>query len=407
LGVGVDCANICFQHDTLLREQIVMSIWMENKAKWLVLGAAGAASVLWWSTRSGPVAVVPLAQAADVSSQGAASRVTKAALTVQVVSPQTAQWPAVVTANGVIAPWQEAVIGAELSGLRLSSVLVNVGDVVRKGQVLATLQSESVQADVNTAKASLQEAEVLLKEAQSNAERARALQAQAFISAQEAQRTLTAEQTALARVASAKAQLAAQSLRLRQTQVLASDDGVISARQATVGAIAQPGQELFRLIRQARLEWRAELPSADLSRIKPGMVAWTTPPGGAAVQGKVRTVAPTVDVGTRNGLVYVDLPASAIGAGARAGMFSGGKLELGATQGLTLPQTAVLLREGFSYVFKVSAQGVVSQVKVSVGRRVGDRIEVTQGLDAKAQVVASGVGFLSDGDTVRIVKGQS
>jgi len=121
----------------------------------------------------------------------------------------------------------------------------------------------------------------------------------------------------------------------------------------------------------------------------------------------VRMVAPTVDASTRNGLVYVDLPASAVNAGARAGMFANGRFETGQATGLSLPQSAVLLRDGFSYVFTVNDKGVVSQVKVSVGRRRADRIEITQGLKADTQVVASGVGFLTDGDTVRVVKGQS
>lgn len=344
-----------------------------------------------------------LAQAADPAPAAAASRPVKPALSVQLVTAQPADWPAVLTASGALAAWQEAVVGAELSGLRLATVNVNVGDGVKRGQVLATLAAEAVQADVANARAALAEAEALLQEARGNADRARALSEQKAISAQEAQRNLTAEQTAQARVKALSAQLAAQELRLRQTRIVAQDDGLISARQATLGAVVPAGQELFRLIRQGRLEWRAELPSADLARIQPGMVATVTPPGGQSVQGKVRTVAPTVEASSRNGLVYVDLPASAAKAGARAGMFASGQLALGASRGLTLPQSAVLLRDGFSYVFKVDAKGVVARSKVSVGRRVGDRIEVTQGLDAQTRVVASGVGFLADGDTVRVV----
>jgi len=331
----------------------------------------------------------------------------RAALSVQVVRPQAAQWPVSVVANGAVAAWQEAVIGAELSGLRLATVVVNVGDRVKRGQVLATLQNEAVQADLNSARAALLEAEALWNEARANADRARALQGSGALSIQESQRSITAEQTAKARVDSAKAALAAQSLRLRQTRVVAPDDGLISARVATVGAVAQPGQELFRLIRQGRLEWRAELPAADLNRIRPGMVAWAQPPGGQPVQGKVRVVAPTVDAATRNGIVYIDLPQGALAAGLRAGTFASGKVELGQSQGLTLPQTAVLLRDGFSYVYKVDAKGKVSQAKVQVGRRIGERIEITKGLEANVDVVASGVGFLSDGDTVRVLKGQA
>ncbi|MDO9002858.1 MAG: efflux RND transporter periplasmic adaptor subunit [Aquabacterium sp.] len=381
-----------------------MSNWLMKNGKWVAVVAVVVAGGLWWQSRS----TAPAGDASKAAAAApAASRSVKPALSVQVVSPQSARWPSTLTANGSIAAWQEAIIGAELSGLRVATVLVNVGDRVQRGQALATLQNEAVVADANTARANLAEAQALLAEAKSNADRARSLRGSGAISAQEAQRDLTAEATAQARMEALKARLAADELRLRQTRVVAPDDGVISARVASVGSMAQPGAEMFRLIRQSRLEWRAELPSADLSQIKPGMPAWATPPGGSTVQGVVRMVAPTVDATTRNGLVYVDLPASAVNAGARAGMFANGRFETGQATGLSLPQSAVLLRDGFSYVFTVNDKGVVSQVKVSVGRRQADRIEITQGLKADTQVVASGVGFLTDGDTVRVVKGQS
>lgn len=381
-----------------------MSNWLMKNGKWVAVAAVVVAGGLWWQSRSD----APAGDAGKgAAAAPAASRSVKPALSVQVVTPQSALWPSTLTANGSIAAWQEAIIGAELSGLRVATVLVNVGDRVNRGQTLATLQNEAVVADANTARANLAEAQALLAEAKSNADRARSLRGSGAISAQEAQRDLTAEATAQARMESLKARLAADELRLRQTKVVAPDDGVISARVASVGSMAQPGAELFRLIRQGRLEWRAELPSADLSQIKPGMPAWAMPPGGSTVQGVVRMVAPTVDASTRNGLVYVDLPASAVDAGARAGMFAHGRFETGKTAGLSLPQSAVLLRDGFSYVFTVNEKGLVSQVKVGVGRRQGDRIEITQGLKADTQVVASGVGFLTDGDTVRVVKGQS
>jgi HlyD family secretion protein len=118
----------------------------------------------------------------------------------------------------------------------------------------------------------------------------------------------------------------------------------------------------------------------------------------------VRMVAPTVDAATRNGVVFVELPlAAAAAAGAKAGMFARGDFEVGSSAATTLPQSAVLLRDGYSYVFKVGADNKVSQNKVAVGRRVGDRIEITAGLDVTARVVASGGGFLADGDTVKVV----
>jgi RND family efflux transporter MFP subunit len=138
-----------------------------------------------------------------------------------------------------------------------------------------------------------------------------------------------------------------------------------------------------------------------MASLKPGMPVVVTPANGAGLKGTVRMVAPTVDPQTRNGIVYVDLPNTGT---ARAGMFARGEFEVGSGSGLTLPQSAVLLRDGFSYVLRVGPDSKVTQAKVSVGRRVGERIEITAGLDATARVVASGGGFLGDGDTVRVVE---
>jgi RND family efflux transporter MFP subunit len=220
------------------------------------------------------------------------------------------------------------------------------------------------------------------------------------LSEQQISQFMTAERTAQARLDAQRAQANVQALRLRQTQVLAPDDGVISARNATVGAVVPAGQELFRLIRQGRLEWRAEVAASELAQIRPGQAVRVTPAGGSAVDGRVRMVAPTVDAATRNGIVYVDLPAPGM---ARAGMFARGEFDIGTGQGLTLPQSAVLLRDGFSYVLRVGPDSKVIETKVGVGQRVGERIQITAGLDARARVVASGGGFLSDGDTVRVV----
>ena len=140
--------------------------------------------------------------------------------------------------------------------------------------------------------------------------------------------------------------------------------------------------------------------AADLASIKAGQSVQVTPPNLPPVKGRVRMVAPTVDPQTRNGLVYVDLPQA---GAAKAGMFARGEFDLGSGTALTLPQSAVQLRDGFSYVLRVGADSKVSEVKVRVGRRSGDRVEVLDGLAPDARVVESGGGFLGDGDTVRVV----
>ena len=324
----------------------------------------------------------------------------KPALSVVVTRPQRATLPLTVHANGNIAAWQEASIGTEANGLRLAEVRVNVGDVVRRGQVLATFSPETMQVDLLQTRASLAEAEATLADAAANAERAQSLRATGALSEATINQYVTAERTARARLEAQRAAVQARQLKVTQTAVVAPDDGVISARSATVGAVLPAGQELFRMIRQGRLEWRAEVQAADLAQIEPGTPATVTPAGGTAIAGKVRMVAPTVDPQTRLGIVYVDLPSP---GSARAGMFARGEFELGSSSALTLPASAVQLREGFSYVFKVGADSKVTQAKIGVGRRVGDRVEVTSGVEPDARVVASGGGFLAENDTVRVV----
>jgi RND family efflux transporter MFP subunit len=363
----------------------------------IVLALAGGAGALFYGKKDKPAAPAPAAAPANAA---------RPALTVTTIVPQRSELPIALSANGNVAAWQEASIAGELNGLRLAEVLVNVGDVVQRGQLLARFATDSIQTDVAQARAGVAEATAQAAEASANADRVRTLQNTGTFSGQQMKQILTAEQTAKARVESAVASLAAQTLRLQNTQVLSPDSGVISARNATVGAVPGNGMELFRLIRQGRLEWRAEVTSSELARLRPGTPVLVSAASGAQRTGRVRMVGPTVDPQTRVGLVYVDLPSPSgaqMGATFLPGMFAKGEFELGKSSGLTVPQQAVVVRDGFSYVFRLNPDQRVSQVKVQVGRRVGERLEVLQGLDAQAVLVASGAGFLNDGDLVKQV----
>ena len=334
---------------------------------------------------------------------GAQTNVVRPALTVTGTQAQTQALPIKLTANGNIAAWQEASVGAEIGGLRLAEVLVNVGDTVQRGQVLARFATDAVQADLAQARAVVAEASASAQEATANADRVRALLNTGVFSGQQSSQYLTAEQTAKARVESAKAVMAAQLLRLQNTEVRASDSGLISARLATVGAVVGAGSELFKLIRQGRLEWRAEVGANELYRLPVGAAVSVAAASGSLVTGRVRTVAPTVDPQTRSGLVYVDLPSGpSRQAGLKAGMFASGEFELGSSPALTVPQQAVVVRDGFSYVFRLNADQRVSQLKVQTGRRVGERVELLDGVGAESSLVASGAGFLNDGDLVKV-----
>ncbi len=329
----------------------------------------------------------------------------KAALTVTTARPQLARLSQTLAANGDIAAWQEASIGSEANGLRLTEVLVNVGDVVTAGQTLARFSDETVQADLAQAKAALLEAQANLSEASSNAERARSLMNTGAISTQQINQLITAEQTARARVAAAEANVNAHKLRLKFTQLLAPDSGVISARSATVGAVVSNGTELFRMIRKGRLEWRAEVMASELSRIRAGTHVTLVAANGTRLNGKVRMIGPTVNPQNRAALVYVDLlPAASGEAAAKPGMFARGEFTLGSGNGVTLPQQSVVVRDGFSYVFQLKPDNRVAQVKVKTGRYLQDQVEITEGISLQDEIVVSGAGFLNDGDLVRVIR---
>ncbi len=359
------------------------------RASLLFVGLGAATAGLWWAT----------AHAADSGSAPATAA--RAALSVSTVQPAASTLPTTLSANGSVAAWQEAVVGSEAHGLRIAELHVQIGDTVKKGQLLLSYATESVQADVAMARAALAEAQANAADALANADRARAVQGSGALSAQQVNQYLSAEAVAKARVESARAQLDAQNLRLKNTQVLAPDAGVISARSATVGAVVPAGTELFRLIRQGRLEWRAEVTAAELGRLHPGTAARVVVPGGALATGRLRMVAPTVDPQTRNALVYVDLNGV---SGLRPGVFARGEFTLGSARALTVPQTSVVVRDGFSYVYRVGADSRVSQIKVSTGRVSGEQVEIVSGLKGDERLVQSGGSFLSDGDSVKVVR---
>jgi HlyD family secretion protein len=346
---------------------------------------------------------LPCVHAADAPNSAA-----KPALTVSVVQATSLVLPIRLSANGAVAAWQEAQVGAEVAGLRVTELHANVGDKVRRGHLLATFATETVQADVALARANMTEAHALAEESATNAERARTLQGTGALSQQQINQYLTQEQTAKARLASAQAQLDAQLLRLKQTQLVSPDDGTISSRTATVGSVVGSGTELFRLIRRGRIEWRAEVTAGELERIRPGLKVVLTSAGGTQWRGQVRMLSPTVDPTTRKGLVYVDLlgqmeGASGTGEAFKPGVYVRGEFEIGNSVGLTVPQSAVIVRDGFSYVYRINSDGRVSQLKVQTGRRAADRLELVSGVQQGDRLVASGGSFLTDGDLVRVV----
>ena len=312
-----------------------MNINVKRKPKPMVikvalLGLALAGGAAWFAG-SGKAKAEP------------AAAVSRPALTVRTTALRDDKWAHTLTANGSILPWQEAIISAQVQGLRISSVRVSVGDHVQQGDVLVTLDN--------------------------------------FI---RPSNDPAGSQT-------------------EQARVVAPDSGVISVANANVGSMAQPGVELFRLIRKGRLEWRAELTAEELMLLHKGMVAEVTVGEGRIVKGTVRAISPSVNAQTRYGYALVSLSDS---SGIIAGVYAHGTFDVsGGKKTLqSLPQSAVMQRGSAAYVLLVGGDGRVHERVVKVGQRSGDRIEIRQGLKANEAVVESGGSFLTEGDVVQIVK---
>ncbi len=342
---------------------------------------------------------LPASVAADQAESPA-----KSVLTVNVATPAMQQWDRSIATSGGLFAWQEALVSSELGGIAITELNVDVGSVVKRGQVLARLSQDSVQASLAAQQANVARARAALAEAAANAERARRLKDSGALSEQQIQQLLLAEDSAKAGLAAAEAAQRADEVRLRQTVIQAVDNGVISARSATLGAVVQPGSELFRLMRQGRVEWRAELTAEQLVQVRIGQKARIRLSDGKTAEGTVRMLAPTLDGTSRKALAYVDLAAGG-GSGnlVRAGMFGQGEILLGKSAALTVPNAALVLRDGNTYVFEIGADNKVEQRKVQTGRHVDEAVEILGGLNASAKIVARGGAFLNQGDRVQVV----
>ncbi|WP_286038024.1 efflux RND transporter periplasmic adaptor subunit [Xanthomonas sp. NCPPB 2654] len=324
-------------------------------------------------------------------------------LSITTATTRQLQWQEQILASGAIVPWQEASLASPLSGLRVASVEVDVGDLVGKGQVLARLDDAVLRADVLRLRAALAQAQALHAQARRDAERAVALRASKFLSEQAILQATTRVDTAAADVRVAQAALAAKRIDLANTVLRAPDAGVISARAATPGGVPQDGEALFTLIRQHRLEWRGEVTAAQLSTIAKGQVVRLTLADGTHAEALVRQTSPVLGSDSRLGLVYADIRS---GSTARAGMYVEGRIGGGTTPAMALPAASVVVRDGRSCVFVLQALGARHKValrEVTVRRRQGALVEIVAGVSADDVVAHEGAAFLADGDQVRIV----
>lgn len=338
------------------------------------------------------------------SAKAPAATAPASAMTVEVIAPDRRDWPQTLQGSGPVTAWQELIVSPETGGYRVSALLVDVGDVVKRGQVLARLADDSLKVDLRKQEAVVAQSRSSLEQASAYVRRANAVGATGSLSEQQIEEYRISEATARATLRSSQADLDSVRLKLAQTRVLAPDDGVVSSKTGIVGNVVSAGTELFRLVRQGRLEWRPEFDARELASVKAGQKAELTLPNGERVGGTVRIAAPTLSTTTGRATVYVTLDSN---DNARAGMFASGPIRLGSAPAATLAQTAIVMRDGRAYVYLVDADSKVSAKAVTTGRRQDDRVELLSPLPADARVVASGGAFLSEGVQVTVKRSEA
>lgn len=331
-----------------------------------------------------------------------------------------------VVVTGSLMPWEEVVVGTDIEGLRLLTLAVDVGDTVKAGQVIATLDDDSLkiqllqnesqiawaEASIAQAESTIAQAEAAQVEAAAALDRAKPLKEKGVISQEVLDQRVSAARSADARLEVAKhglrlAQLEKRvreanrkdlELKLSKTAIKAPTDGVVLQRNGKIGAItAGAGEPLFRIARDGKIELHAQVTEATLGRMREGMKVAVTPAGlSEPIEGDVRLVSPQVDRATRLGEVRIAMPAD---GKLRAGSFARGRVELARREGVSVPLSAVTSEKGRS-TLQVVKDGKVETRKVVTGLTDDARIEIVEGLAAGEQVVAKAGTFVRNGDLV-------
>lgn len=347
---------------------------------------------------------------------------------VSVIKAAPAVFIETVLVTGTLVPREEILVAPEIEGFRVLEVLVEEGDRVTKGQVLARLAHDTLDAQlaqneamiakadaaIAQARSSIIQAEATLKEAKNALERAKPLRQSGHLPESTYDQREAAARTAEAALISArdglkvaeaeKAHLEAQRRELQwrraNTDVKAPADGIVSRKNVRVGSLATgAGDAMFRIIAHGEVELEAEVPEEQLARMKPGQAAIVHIAGLGEVTGKVRLVSPEIDRATRLGQVRISLQST---EPLRIGGFARGTVVTAKGRGLSVPASAVLYGQEGATV-QVVVDNRVSNRNVKTGLRADSRVEITDGLEEGDVVVARAGTFLQDGDEVRPV----
>ncbi|TIN91707.1 MAG: efflux RND transporter periplasmic adaptor subunit [Mesorhizobium sp.] len=330
---------------------------------------------------------------------GKAAPVQVATLTVSVERVHAEAIPSSLSATGTVAAWQEATIGAEESGLRLTEVLVAEGDHVKAGDVVARLDGALLKAQLAEQKAAVTQAQATLDSALSAAARADKLLASNAVSAETAEEKATAVKTGKAGVEQAEAAAERLQAQLDRTIIRAPFDGIVSSKPAVTGSIVQAGTELMKVIRDGRLEVGVLVPEKDLAAISVDQAANIVDASGRTFSGSVSSIAETVNATTRLATVYLGVGE---GSGLKPGMFARVTIETAATRQLSVADRALVWHDGKPAVFVIDGESKVSARPVTTGTRQNGRVAIESGLSEGDQVVVAGAGFLNDGNLVRV-----
>lgn len=317
---------------------------------------------------------------------------------VTVIVPGSTPVANTVTATGSIAARRDAAIGVQGEGGRVTAVLAEAGQQVRKGQLLVQIDSSVQTQTSRQLAAALQSAQADANLAQANLARAEALVGRGFISKADIDQRTAARDGAVARVGVAKAQLAANEAAIARLSVRAPSDGLILARSVETGQVVSPGVVLFRIAEGSVLEMRALVAEQDMASLRPGMTAAVTPVGSTQTyQGRVWLIDPVIDNSSRQGIARIALPYS---PGLRVGAFAKTRITAGETTRPVLPQSAVQADEKGSFVMVVGPDNKVARQAITVGT-VGDQgVAIAAGLNGTEKVVVSAAAFLRPGEKI-------
>jgi RND family efflux transporter MFP subunit len=318
---------------------------------------------------------------------------------VSVVTPGIRSVAARVTFTGAIAARYDIPITAEGEGGRVIAVLVETGDTVKRGQVLARVDQSVLRPQVARLVASLEEARAQAALSAAEFERAQGVSAAGALSKEEIERRRAASITDEARVKVAAAQLAEAQARLGRSEVRAPEEGLVLTRTAEVGQNASPGGEpLFRLARGAEIEMRGQIAEQDLATLATGQTADVFVTGiSKPFPGTVRLLGSVIDPATRLGEIRISLPTD---PSLRPGAFARGEVVVSRAERAVLPQTAVLSDADGTYVYIVNAGKKIERRDITVANTVPEGLVISGGLEGTEQVITTAGGFLRPGEVV-------